>query len=347
MREIDEGWGSKREAEFRVEVKNMFCTRCGAKMADDAQVCSNCSSVSASTCQVCGMHAPTRHVDFYENIGMFFARTHQHMTGNLCRSCIGKYFKGYTLTTLFLGWWGLISFFVTPFMLIGNLVNYMKTRSLPGPNPALTNAWQSQGIILPKSGRGLTFKVIYGIVIWTVILAVIVQNYPRFLEKYSPRLNAYLHSGSPTSDADTDYRIDHFTQAFASYKTLIDAACPEKATFKECRSKILAARPALDDMRNQYQALLAGWTAEKSGRTIPDSCKLPMDQYFSAMDRYWIIEDKNLKLIGSVDPESDANVRAAAPKLEKLLVEENTALTNLQGAAIKISSESGAPCENY
>ncbi len=325
----------------------MFCTRCGTTMVDDAQVCSNCSSISASACQVCGINAPTRHVDFYENIGMVFARSHRHIIGNLCRSCIGKYFKSYTFTTLFLGWWGLISFFVTPFMLIGNLVNYVKTRSLPEPNAALANAWPPEIGTPHKSGRSLTFKVIYGIAIWTVALAVILQNYPQFLERYSPRLNAYLHSGSPTSEADMDYRVDHFTQAFASYKTLLDKACPEKATFKECRSKMLAVRPALDDMRNQYQALLAAWTAEESGRTIPDSCKLPMDRYFSAIERYWMIEDKNLTFIGSVDPESDGNVRAAAPKLEELSAEENTAVADLQEAANKIGSESGSPCQNY
>ena len=77
------------------------------------------------SCQSCNANVPTKHVVFLQNIGAFFMRFHKRCEGNLCKSCVSKYFWEYTLITLFFGWWGVISFFVTPFFLINNLVRYL------------------------------------------------------------------------------------------------------------------------------------------------------------------------------------------------------------------------------
>jgi len=86
-------------------------------------------------CQNCGREAPTRYVDFYQNIGALIMRFHKQMKGNLCRDCINKHFWNMTLITLFLGWWGVISFVFTLFVLPNNIIRYLGTLGMP-PVPA-------------------------------------------------------------------------------------------------------------------------------------------------------------------------------------------------------------------
>jgi hypothetical protein len=66
----------------------------------------------------------------HRNIGLLVFRLHESTQGNLCRRCIGETFWRYTLLNLTLGWWGVISFIVTPIFLITNLLEYRASRSL-------------------------------------------------------------------------------------------------------------------------------------------------------------------------------------------------------------------------
>lgn len=62
-------------------------------------------------------------------------RFSKEVKGNLCKDCSNKYFWPFTLTTLFLGWWGVISFFVTLYTIPNNIGCYLRTLSLESPNP--------------------------------------------------------------------------------------------------------------------------------------------------------------------------------------------------------------------
>jgi hypothetical protein len=86
-------------------------------------------------CQACGVEAPTKYVAFYKNIGALVMRFFQSVEGNLCKSCIHKYFWRFTLTDLFLGWWGVISFFITPFLILNNLARYVLCLGMEGVPP--------------------------------------------------------------------------------------------------------------------------------------------------------------------------------------------------------------------
>ncbi len=88
------------------------------------------STGSLGLCEACLRPAPTKQVEFYQNIGALVMRFHKTLKGNLCRQCIDRYFWEYTLYTLFLGWWGVISFIVTPFFLLNNVIRYLGSRSL-------------------------------------------------------------------------------------------------------------------------------------------------------------------------------------------------------------------------
>ncbi len=83
------------------------------------------------SCQVCGRQVATARVHLMQNIGMLVARQSKTLAGDVCRPCGMQAFKSMTLTTLFLGWWGLISLFLTPVFLIMNLVAWSSLRSLP------------------------------------------------------------------------------------------------------------------------------------------------------------------------------------------------------------------------
>ncbi len=61
---------------------------------------------------------------FYQNIGLLIMRVSRSVEGNLCKPCMHKTFWQFTLITLFFGWWGIISFFVTPLCLVCNSIVY-------------------------------------------------------------------------------------------------------------------------------------------------------------------------------------------------------------------------------
>lgn len=121
----------------------MVCIKCKEKNSNDAKFCIKCGAeLSKSTdngavdtyfakqqrgCQICGSLAPTKQIEFNQNVGYVFARSYSSIKGRLCKICINKEFTRKTLITLFFGWWGTISFFVTPVYLIGNLFNYIPT----------------------------------------------------------------------------------------------------------------------------------------------------------------------------------------------------------------------------
>lgn len=86
-------------------------------------------------CQACGIEAPTQKVMFVRHIGALVMFFHKRIGGELCRNCVNKYFAEYGLTTLFVGWWGIISMFATPVVLIIDVANYFRAWNLP-PVPA-------------------------------------------------------------------------------------------------------------------------------------------------------------------------------------------------------------------
>jgi hypothetical protein len=83
-------------------------------------------------CQLCGSTtAPTKHVSFSQNVGVVVVRFARTVSGNLCRSCIDASFWRMTLITLFFGWWNILSFFTTLFILPSNIATYVGALSLP------------------------------------------------------------------------------------------------------------------------------------------------------------------------------------------------------------------------
>jgi hypothetical protein len=119
-------------------------------------------------CQSCGIEAPTRQVAFYQNIGALVMRFHKSIEGRLCKSCIHRYFWQFSLTNLFLGWWGYISLVVTPFFLLNNIGRYTFCLFMPVVPPgavkpqltadALLRLNQHTGTIVDKINGGMQLE---------------------------------------------------------------------------------------------------------------------------------------------------------------------------------------------
>ena len=87
----------------------------------------------AVACEYCQRPAPTKYVAFGCNIGLIVTRLSKSVSGQLCKDCIRRFFWEYTLTTLFLWWWGVISFFRTLYLLPANIIDFASAWRLPPP----------------------------------------------------------------------------------------------------------------------------------------------------------------------------------------------------------------------
>jgi hypothetical protein len=76
-------------------------------------------------CVSCLSKPAVRYVEFYQIIGLIIVLFRRSIKGKLCKDCIEKHFWSYTGTTLLMGWWGIFSFLLTPFVLINNFVRYL------------------------------------------------------------------------------------------------------------------------------------------------------------------------------------------------------------------------------
>jgi hypothetical protein len=78
-------------------------------------------------CDSCGQDAPLREAEFGLYIGVLIGHVQWKKQGRLCSACIHETFLVYTLVTLLLGWWSVISLFLTPIMVFLNVVSYCGT----------------------------------------------------------------------------------------------------------------------------------------------------------------------------------------------------------------------------
>lgn len=83
-------------------------------------------------CHACGKIAPTKHVKFHYNIGVIIIRFPRSIEGEICKSCVHKYFWQYQTITVLLGWWGIISVFLNTYFVLHNLFTYLGCLNMPG-----------------------------------------------------------------------------------------------------------------------------------------------------------------------------------------------------------------------
>ena len=95
---------------------------------------------TAGKCVSCGARAPTKRVEFYRILGAIIVYQLKSEGGQWCKSCVHRHFWEYTLFTLCFGWWGIISFFLTPFILSHNVIRYVGCLRMPAVPPSQPKA---------------------------------------------------------------------------------------------------------------------------------------------------------------------------------------------------------------
>lgn len=266
-------------------------------------------------CETCGVEGPTHHVKFEQNIGMFYARRSLTLDRDLCRPCIRRYFRSFTLTTLFLGWWGIISLLMTPFFLINNLREYWGARKLPEPGIAAMNAPIAFNAA-PAADRTFGFKLIYGVIVWTGVLAAVAYHQVGFIEKYAPALNAKIHGGEITDSSDGEY-------AGLQIRKDLDAlnAGIKGTTWTDIRSEFLSRRSYLTDLSTQNDRLQRALVSERNANVgASDPCEeWAIAQFGPAMNAYTIGETKLFEAVRSspeITSENAASLKALIDQQE-------------------------------
>ena len=83
-------------------------------------------------CAKCGARTQVRAVSFSQNIGLIAVRHTTTVAGAFCGPCILSTYWSCTLTTAIVGWFGFISFIITPFLILANAIELMRSARLVG-----------------------------------------------------------------------------------------------------------------------------------------------------------------------------------------------------------------------
>jgi hypothetical protein len=280
-------------------------------------------SNAETLCKSCGAQAPTKYVKFYQNIGLVFARQWAKVDGNLCRRCIGAYFRSYTLTTLFLGWWGLISFFVTPLILLNNITRYLLSLGLPEPSfPAMNTPLAATCLTPSVSTHSRLFKFVYGGIVCAAVLVFVAYKSVGFMEKRAPRINAAMHGGEISDESDGEY---FGIQVGKDIKAL---GTPFKGqNWAAIRSEVLSREQYLDDLKQQNEKFQQRTVVEKNANLgSHDVCeRIALDEFAPALNNYTNVLTAEFSLIRAT-PEA---TKVATASLDALSKQEDEARKQL------------------
>lgn len=86
-------------------------------------------------CRFCN-NVPTAQTKFRGHRGLIIMMQFRHVDGPFCRDCGMATFREMTSKTLIQGWYGYASFFITPFIVLWNIINRGKVASLAPPQPS-------------------------------------------------------------------------------------------------------------------------------------------------------------------------------------------------------------------
>jgi hypothetical protein len=232
-----------------------------------------------------------------------------------------RYFSSYSLTTLFLGWWGVISFVVTPFILLNNIFQYLSASQLPDPGIGAMNTPSPLASPSVSSGS-FKFKIIYGTVVWAVVMITLAYMNVGFMEKHAPAINARLHGGEISDETDYEYAGTKIWKDVAA----LDADLKSK-DWDALRSEILARESYLSDLNAQNDRLQPALAKERSeNRGANNVCEqLALDEMSPALDAYTKAQNKLfvfVKATAQITKENQA-------QLQQLSTQEDSAFGQL------------------
>ena len=233
-------------------------------------------------CRSCGVLAPTAPVTFRQNVGMVVTRQSAEATGAMCRRCARAYFRSYTLTTFFVGWCGVISFFIAPVFVLLNIIQYIKVMHLPEPPTYVANSIDG---VLPKPADLNTgpskLKILYGTAVWLILLGTIAFNQVDFVDKHFPKLNALLHSGEISDENDIQYVNLQMIRD-------VDAlnADTGKRDYTGIRAAFMQRLSAFDDLKTNNSKLQREAERQRNLKSVGFCAQMSLDEYAPALDAY-------------------------------------------------------------
>ncbi|MEV0561583.1 hypothetical protein [Dactylosporangium sp. NPDC050588] len=86
-------------------------------------------------CRFCN-NVPTAQTKFRGHRGLIIVMQFRHVDGPFCRDCGMATFREMTSKTLIQGWYSYGSFFITPFVVLWNIINRRKVANLAPPQPS-------------------------------------------------------------------------------------------------------------------------------------------------------------------------------------------------------------------
>jgi hypothetical protein len=274
------------------------------------------------SCASCGIEGPTQYVSFRQNIGLLVMRLTNKVDAELCRPCMIRCFRSYTLTTLFVGWWGVISFFMTPYILFQNLRAYISARKLAEPGLVATNIPLGSAPRRVASGP-FALKLIVGVVAWTFVLGALASHEVDLTEKYAPALNAKLHGGEIADEDDAVY----------SFAKVVKDISALEAGFKShawdgFRAELLSREQYLKDLNQQNEKLQRKMNDERTANAgNNDSCeRWALDEVGPALNEYTNAQNAFFSFAKNTSQLADDNHTAITVVSER----EEEALTRLQ-----------------
>ena len=115
--------------------------------------------LGSTTCRFCGGF-PAVEATVRAHRGMILMMQWRSLKGPFCRTCGIATVRRLSGDTLWQGWWGYISFAVTPVMLLINLFTFLKIRKLSEPVPGMPGKpmdtgepllmrWSAVGFLIP------------------------------------------------------------------------------------------------------------------------------------------------------------------------------------------------------
>jgi len=111
------------------------------------------------SCRYCGSR-PALDIDFEQHTGMLLLRQTRTFPGPFCRDCGLNVFRSATAHTLGVGWLGMISFFIFPFVVLRNVLKRRLLNGLADPVPPADATVRPAQPGKPLFARPLTYAVL-------------------------------------------------------------------------------------------------------------------------------------------------------------------------------------------
>jgi len=120
-------------------------------------------------CDVCGAY-PAKKVFFVSFVGLAIAHIQRSTRGTYCRSCGTALARDHTARNLAVGWWSIVGWLVTPFLLLINLPNRIRIHNLAEPQGQTAPRLPVGRPALLRVGPWLAFVILGALVFFLVSL---------------------------------------------------------------------------------------------------------------------------------------------------------------------------------